>query len=291
VDFPNFAARHRPALVAALQAHASAITVESLQQAALHLLGRGKLYRPLLVLATAEAVSGCSADQHAGLAAAVELIHTFTLIHDDLPCMDDADLRRGLATVHREYGEATAVLAADALHALAFEVLARPQVAVPSEVQLALQFDLAVAVRAVIEGQSLDLQAEGQAASLQQLEEIHRQKTGALLGACCSIGARLGGAEANVAARLRDIGVQLGLAFQIRDDLLSLQSSEAVAGKTLTTDVAKAKATYPALLGIEGAEAALSQLRAEIKDSLNSLALAQPDPLTAMLAAAVDRTH
>jgi geranylgeranyl pyrophosphate synthase len=288
VDFPSFAARHTPVLQHALQTQTGSLTVEPLRSAALHLLGRGKLYRPLLVLATAEAVNGEDPAVFAGIAAATELIHTFTLIHDDLPCMDDAQLRRGVPTVHQAYGEATAVLAGDLLHSLAFESIATAgELAWP---KAAILRELVRAVRLVIEGQSLDLQAEGRQIELIELEGIHRLKTGALLGACCSIGGLLAGAEQGAIDALREVGAGIGQAFQIRDDLLSVQGTEAAVGKSLDTDVAKAKATYPSLLGIGGAEEALASVHATNLARITSLRLRQPVLLTMMAQAAGERS-
>jgi farnesyl diphosphate synthase len=272
-----------------MQRQLDVITTTPLDHAMAHLLGRGKLFRPLLLLATARAVSGDGVAKFCDLATTVELIHTFTLIHDDLPCMDDARLRRGVPAVHIAYDEATAVLAGDALQNWAIHLLCTEPPEISATIRLALVRCATVAIKEVVEGQILDLAGEGQMLALQQLERMHSKKTGALLGACCEMGALLGGADARRAAELGRIGVQIGLAFQIRDDLLSLQSDETTMGKTLETDLAKAKSTYPGLMGIELAENHLVELQRSIDCRLQELDLTQPDVLLEMALAAGQR--
>ena len=217
-------------------------------------LGGGKRLRAALVYATGEALG---ADPHAldAPAAAVELIHAYSLVHDDLPAMDDDDLRRGKPTCHRAFDEATAILAGDALQSLAFQVLADATL-IPAAQRLAMLQELAVAsgARGMAGGQALDLAAEGRRLSLPELEAVHRGKTGALIAASV----RLGGLavlepQAPQLTALGAYGQALGLCFQIRDDILDVEGDTATLGKTAGADVARSKATFPALLGLDGA--------------------------------------
>jgi geranylgeranyl pyrophosphate synthase len=241
-----------------------------------HLAGRGKLFRPLLVLGTYQAVSNKGADTFTAQAAALELIHIFTLIHDDLPALDDAKLRRGLPSVHIAHGEALAVLAGDGLLSLALKEMSASDAELTPSQQAELLEVLTQAVHAVIEGEMLDLQAEGQRLSLSEIEHLHRLKTGALLGACCETGAILAGANTALKPALREYGITLGLAFQIRDDLLSVEGTEEAMGKTLSTDQAKGKSTYARLLGYAGAKAELDKSLARIDALVAGMELRQP---------------
>ncbi len=215
------------------------------------LFAGGKKLRPILALAAAEAGGG-SVESALPAACAVECIHTYSLIHDDLPCMDDDDLRRGRPTSHKVFGEGVAVLAGDALLTIAFEILAQAE-ATPRYKTAALIRELADAAgsRWLIAGQVLDLEGEGKKISREQLKFIHRSKTAALLTASI----RLGAMSANVAeARLQnltDFGQSLGLAFQIIDDILDVTQTTEKLGKTAGKDVAAIKATYPAIFGLE----------------------------------------
>ena len=200
------------------------------------LLAGGKRLRPLLCIAAAEAVSS-DTELVIPAACALEIIHTFSLIHDDLPAMDDDDLRRGLPTCHIKYGEAIAILAGDALQALAFEVA-------PSHALL-----LASACREMCLGQAEDLAAEGQAIMLPQLQRIHAHKTGALLRASVVAGAL--DAPAEQQAALARYGEKIGMAFQIVDDILDVTGDDATLGKPAGSDLKHDKATYPKLVGLD----------------------------------------
>jgi len=217
------------------------------------LLGGGKRLRPILALAACEAVGG--APQRAmGLACAVEMIHNYSLIHDDLPCMDNDDLRHGRATSHRVYGEAMATLAGDGLLTDAFKVLAgSASDGVPSVVLLQTVADLAEAAgsRGMVGGQVIDLQSEGASLSLDELKCLHAGKTGALFLASVTGGARLGGASEPQLANLRHYARALGLAFQVVDDLLDVEATTEQMGKRTHKDGAAGKATFPSLLGID----------------------------------------
>ncbi len=208
------------------------------------LLGGGKRLRPALVLATAGALGGEAPDGSHALrfAAALEMVHTYSLVHDDLPCMDDDDLRRGRPTVHVAFDEATAVLVGDALQSMAFEHLLDP----PDARAAALAALLAASARAMVEGQAQDLAAESRRLGEAEIVELMRCKTGALIGAALGGGAIAATGEAGP---YYDAGVKLGLAFQIADDLLDLTADAATLGKAARKDAAAGKATLSSLLG------------------------------------------
>jgi farnesyl diphosphate synthase len=244
-------------------------------------LGAGKRVRPVLVYAAGRAL-GVAPERLDGPACAVELIHAYSLVHDDLPAMDDDALRRGRPTCHKAFGEATAILAGDALQTLAFGILADDAGdGLASRARLCMIEALATASgsRGMAGGQALDLEAEGQEADLIALENIHIHKTGALIRACV----RLGGLCAEEPAqdrvrRLEHYAACVGLAFQIRDDVLDVEGATEVLGKTQGKDAARAKATYPGLLGLSGAREKAEQLRSEALQSLEPFD-AMADPL------------
>ena len=214
-------------------------------------LSPGKRLRPLLTLTACETVGG---RWRAALpaAAALECVHAFSLVHDDLPCMDDDDYRRGRLTTHRKFGEALGVLAGDALLARAFEELSRLAVqGVPAErvVEASRVLARAAGVNELIAGQALDLAAEGRRVTAPAVREIHAKKTGALISASLEIGGLVGGASAGQRRALRVLGSDLGLAFQIHDDLLDRRSSLKRLGKRAKKDEKRAKATYPRAIG------------------------------------------
>ena len=221
-------------------------------------LNGGKRIRAILVIATGEALRA-DAGRLEPPACAVELIHAYSLVHDDLPAMDDDDLRRGLPTCHRAFDEATAILAGDALHTLAFEILVRAPVpggAPASAGELVRTLADASGSRGMAGGQAVDLESVGRPLTLEQLEDMHLHKTGALIRACVRLGALSAGAnDPEVLARLDDYARCIGLAFQIRDDVLDVESDTTTLGKTRGADVARRKPTYPAILGIEASRA------------------------------------
>lgn len=216
------------------------------------LLSPGKRMRPLLVLA-ANHLCGGDMDAAIPAACAVEMIHTYSLIHDDLPAMDDDDLRRGQPTCHIQFDEATAILAGDALISLAFEVLLR-DTPTPAAVDCARWLAAASGARHLVGGQSDDLLAETLPPNLELLQKIHRRKTGALILVSLLMGARIADATAEQMARIREYGQEIGLAFQIVDDLLDLKGDVATMGKRVGKDDALGKLTYPRLMGIEASE-------------------------------------
>ncbi len=237
-------------------------------------LDGGKRVRPLLVYAAGQAC-GVPDDRLDAPAVAVELIHAYSLIHDDLPAMDDDDLRRGKPTCHRAFDEATAILAGDALQSLAFHVLARGLDGdIPAEQRLAMLDELAVASgsRGMAGGQAMDLQATGGRPNIAELADLHIHKTGALIRASVRLGALCRpGIDEAILQRLDHFARCIGLAFQIRDDILDVEGNAEDLGKRPGVDQALGKATYPALLGLEEARAEADTLYREALDSLEPL--------------------
>jgi farnesyl diphosphate synthase len=232
-------------------------------------LGGGKRVRPLLAYAAGE-VSGADPAVVDAPAAAVELIHAYSLVHDDLPCMDDDALRRGKPTCHVAFGEATALLAGDALQALAFDVLARSALPAPGDACAALA--QAAGIGGMAGGQAIDLESVGLSLALPELETMHRLKTGALIGAAVHLGAMAGrrlssGQDSALAGYAR----AAGLAFQVVDDVLDVEGSSASLGKTAGKDAAHHKPTYVALLGLDKARALAEDLRQQAHDALAPL--------------------
>lgn len=222
----------------------------------------GKRLRPALCLASCEAVGG-DLDSAESPAVALELIHTYSLIHDDLPCMDDDDTRRGKPTNHRVFGEALAVLAGDGLLTSAFSVLADAGPNLSSEARVEMIRILAGAAGAsgMVGGQALDLEAEGsEGVDLPTLQYIHTHKTGALFAACCRMGGVAGGGTREQIGRLGKFGAKIGLAFQIVDDLLDVTGVAEKLGKATGKDLGRGKATYPGILGVEESRRRVEEL-------------------------------
>jgi farnesyl diphosphate synthase len=251
-------------------------------------LGGGKRLRPLLVYA-AGAATGADEALLDAPAAAVELIHAFSLVHDDLPAMDDDALRRGRPTVHVAFDEATAILAGDALQSLAFGVLAGAPVDASLRVAWLASLADATGATGMCGGQALDMAATGQQLAQVELERLHALKTGALIRACVQMGAQAGGADAATLARLDEYASALGLAFQIRDDLLDIEGDSAQLGKTAGKDQAQDKSTYPSLLGMDGARAELARQSRRMDDALAGLP--EADALRQLGRFAADRSH
>ena len=233
----------------------------------------GKRVRPLLVYAGCQALDG-DLQQADGAACAVELIHAYSLVHDDLPAMDDDDLRRGQPTTHKAFDEACAILAGDALQALAFEALSQP-FGNPADPALRLELltDLARAGGAagMVGGQAIDLESVGQRLDQQALETMHRHKTGALIEASVRLGALASGkADAQRLVALQSYARAIGLAFQVQDDILDVESDTTTLGKTQGKDQAHDKPTYPALLGLPAAKAYALELRDQAHAALAS---------------------
>jgi geranylgeranyl diphosphate synthase type II len=233
------------------------------------LLGGGKRLRPILAMAACEAVGG-RAEVALAFGCAIEMIHTYAMIHDDLPCMDDDDLRRGRPTNHKVYGEAIATLAGDALLTDAFRVLARSADGADASVVLETIAELAEAAGSagMVAGQAIDLLGEGKPIDAAQLEYLHNMKTGALFVAAVRAGARLGGASPTQFAALTDYARALGLAFQVVDDLLDVESSTEQMGKRTQKDGAHGKATYPAIVGVERSRELARRLERQALEAL-----------------------
>jgi len=224
----------------------------------------GKRLRPVLCLAAAEACGGSWEDAMPA-ACAVELMHTYSLVHDDLPCMDDDDLRRGRPTCHKVYGEGMAVLCGDALLTESFAVLAKSKSRVA---EMIAELASTGGSRKLIGGQVLDLEGEGKSLSLEELIRIHEAKTAALLTTSIRLGAMSAGADETKIAALTQFGHALGLAFQVIDDILDVTQTTETLGKTAGKDAAVAKATYPALMGLEESRAEAARLTEEALEAL-----------------------
>ena len=211
----------------------------------------GKRLRPILALAAYEYCGGNLEGDDLPIhcaAAALELVHTYSLIHDDLPCMDDDELRRGMPTCHIKFGEAVAVLAGDALHDVAFGLLARGR-----STEAVEELALAIGTEGMLAGQMADVEAEGREVSREEIINIHRRKTGALIRCSVRVGAILAGADEELLKRLTIFGEKIGLAFQIIDDILDIEGDQSLLGKKVGADSKMEKATYPGVVGIDQA--------------------------------------
>jgi geranylgeranyl pyrophosphate synthase len=245
------------------------------------LLSAGKRLRPVLVLASYEAVGGGNSSSGiTELAAAVEVVHAYSLVHDDLPCMDNDDLRRGRPTTHRAFDVRTATEAGYHMVALAARVLAAGlkalQLTAERRRAIALELFRAAGAGGMIGGQALDLAAEGRRVPLPELEEIHRRKTGALIAAACVVGGLAAGAPPAVCEALRGYGADVGFAFQICDDVLDATSTSDQLGKTAGRDAELAKSTFVALVGVGAARAEAERLAARAVDRLRRAGLVSP---------------
>ncbi|HNE70821.1 MAG TPA: polyprenyl synthetase family protein [Giesbergeria sp.] len=265
-------------------------------------LDGGKRLRPLLVLAARQAVAVADGEVSASAgfdeaalraACAVELIHAYSLVHDDMPCMDNDVLRRGKPTVHVQFGQAQALLAGDALQALAFELLAPEGAAVPEPVQARLCRLLARAAGAqgMAGGQAIDLAHVGCGMTEDALRHMHRLKTGALLQASVLMGAHCGNAAPAALQALADYGAALGLAFQVVDDILDVTQDSATLGKTAGKDAEQGKPTYVSLLGLERAQAYARELLVQAQAALDAAALPDTRALAALAQMVVNRSH
>ncbi|WP_411705427.1 (2E,6E)-farnesyl diphosphate synthase [Edaphovirga cremea] len=278
IDFPDMLRVHQQRVDGALTGYLDTLPFNETQlvSAMRHgaLLG-GKRLRPYLVYATGE-MFGVSLDNLDAPAAAVECIHAYSLIHDDLPAMDDDDLRRGQPTCHIKFGEASAILAGDALQTLAFSIIAdapMPDVAMKDRLSMISELATASGVFGMCGGQALDLAAEGKPISLAQLEQLHRHKTGALIRAAVRLGAFAAGDNGRKALPLLDRYAEaIGLAFQVQDDILDVIGDTATIGKRQGADQQHGKSTYPALLGLDSAQAKAWDLYQEALAALTLLA-------------------
>ena len=253
----------------------------------------GKRVRPLLAYASCEALGGSMAQADAA-ASAVELIHAYSLVHDDLPAMDDDDLRRGQPTCHIAFDEATAILAGDALQALAFELLsdaARNPLSAELRLQMTLELARAAGPAGMVGGQAIDLAAVGHKLDQAALEQMHRHKTGALIVASVRLGALASAqADSRALAALTRYAEAIGLAFQVQDDILDIESDTATLGKQQGADIARDKPTYPALLGLVAAKAYARELEAQALRALADFDQ-RAEPLRALARYIVSRQH
>ena len=256
-------------------------------------LDGGKRLRPLLVLAAAESAGHAVGTAALRAACAVELIHAYSLVHDDLPCMDNDVLRRGKPTVHVQFGEAQALLAGDALQAFAFELLTPDDERIPAAVQAHLCRQLAHAAGSagMAGGQAIDLASVGLSLTEDQLRQMHRLKTGALLEGSVMMGATCAGAQATARAALQNYGAAVGLAFQVVDDILDVTADSVTLGKTAGKDAASDKPTYVSLLGLERAQQYASQLLEQAHAALADSGLPDVRALAALADMVVRRSH
>ena len=262
----------KPAVISFLREFASShITDSRLRAASLHLLGLGKLVRPAAVIASAQAFSpDITLDACLHTATAMEFIHTFTLIHDDLPEMDDAKLRRGVPAVHIAFGADIALLAGDGLFNLALAAIAEDPHLTP-ELRMRLIREIITAVSRVIEGQTRELALSGKTATLAEIEDVERLKTGELFSCALVCGALLGGASEDDVEAVRNFALLLGHSFQIKDDLLSATGDNATVGKSLEQDVALERPTIVRLLGVDGALRRYEEINAATLAALDDL--------------------
>lgn len=254
-------------------------------------LDGGKRLRPLLVMAAAHAVNGpCGAALRA--ACAVELIHAYSLVHDDMPCMDNDVMRRGKPTTHVAFGEAQAMLAGDAMQALAFEVLTPDEGIAPAlQARLCALLARSAGYDGMAGGQAIDLASIGKRLDERTLRDMHRRKTGVLLQASVMMGAACGPASAKATQALSDYGAALGLAFQVVDDILDVTQDSTVLGKTAGKDQDANKPTYVSVLGLDAARALAQQLRADAKAALAASGLADVSHLSLLADSVVERDN
>ena len=258
----------------------------------------GKRLRPMLAMESARMIAGTLPAGAVDVGAAIEMLHTYSLIHDDLPALDNDDLRRGKPTCHVVYGEATAILAGDALQTLAYETLAKLPGDAAAKIEIVKEIAIATGTGVgteglapgMIGGQVMDIEGEGQTPTAELVEAIHRAKTGALITVSIVAGGLIGGATADEVAHLRRFGQRAGLAFQIVDDILDETQSSERLGKTAGKDTATAKATWPAVFGIDASRKTAAEL---LRDALAELDRfgERAEPLKAVARALVERTH
>ena len=246
-------------------------SLQRLSEASIYsLLNGGKRVRATLVYATAKALGQANKAGLDEIASAIEMIHAYSLVHDDLPAMDDDDLRRGKPTCHIAFDEATAILVGDALQARAFEILTRlPSASADTKLALIMQLSAAAGPRGMVGGQAIDLAAVNQQLDLAALKTMHQLKTGALIRVAISMSALFCGADSQQIALLDCYGKAIGLSFQVQDDIIDIESNTETLGKTQGADQALNKPTFPSLLGISGAKQLAQDLHTEALQALN----------------------
>lgn len=256
------------------------------------LFNGGKRVRPTLAYASALAINPRIAEREADLlnrvACALESLHSYSLVHDDLPAMDDDDLRRGMPTCHIAFNEATAILAGDALQTFAFELLSEAKADAEIQLRLVQQLAQASGVRGMVLGQAIDLAAVDRHIDISELENMHRHKTGALIRASVSMGATAVGATATQLVALDKYAAAIGLAFQVQDDILDVVADTEILGKQQGADIARNKPTYVALLGLDGARAKAQELHQQALAALREFD-ANADHLRALSAYIIER--
>jgi geranylgeranyl diphosphate synthase type II len=255
------------------------------------LFAGGKRLRPILCLAAAEACRG-SIDEALPLACALECIHTYSLVHDDLPSMDNDDFRRGRPTCHKVFGEGIAVLAGDALLTIAFEIVSKAKPAPRYDISILLR-EIAVAAgsQKLIAGQVADLEAEGKNVKRDQLQFIHENKTAAILKSSVRLGAMSANADARKLSAITQFGQRLGLAFQIIDDILDVTQTSEILGKSAGKDVEAKKATYPAVIGLEKSRAEARRLTRQAHNALSVFTSSDAEPLHALANYLLEREY
>jgi geranylgeranyl diphosphate synthase type II len=260
-DFADFHEQHLPLIEKEMAAFINEYTTNDLLKEAMlySIQAGGKRFRPLLIMAVLDSFNKQAEVADYQVGAALEMVHTYSLIHDDLPAMDDDDLRRGKPTNHKVYGEAQAILAGDGLLTAAFQLLSLSRLQADQKILLIQLLSKAAGTQGMVAGQAGDLQGEERSLSLEELVEVHEKKTGALIEFALLAGGILAQQPEVIVELLGTFAKHLGLAFQIKDDLLDATSSEAVLGKQVGRDAALHKSTYPALLGLTGAKAALEE--------------------------------
>lgn len=252
-------------------------------------LGPGKRLRPALCLAACEC-TGAEPSLALDAACGIEMIHVFSLIHDDLPAVDNDDLRRGRPSCHKMFDEALAILAGDALFALGFQCVARTEGPPGAVVRCLKLLAEASGSNGLVGGEVLDIEAEGRRVSSEELETIHLRKTGALIAASCAIGGLIGGADHVVEGALHSFGRSIGLAFQIMDDVLNVQGDAESMGKASGSDLARNKATYPAIHGLDRSRQMAEELVASGIDQLK-LRIPKSDDLCSLARYAIERVN
>lgn len=271
MNFAEFSKNNLENFNTYLLSHIEAYSGTSLEEAMNYSLdANGKRLRPLLLLAVLESFQ-LAVKKGYSAASALEMVHTYSLIHDDLPAMDDDNLRRGKPTNHIQFNEATAILAGDALLTLAFEVLTKSDL--PSDVQIELVKLLAQTsgYEGMVGGQQADIDGEESDLKLEHIESIHLRKTGALIE-MATVGAGLiAGKSEDILQKLAELAKEIGIAYQIRDDILDVVGNKEVLGKEVATDAALGKSTYPSLLGLDGAFTALNEHLSEAEDILHAI--------------------
>ncbi len=234
------------------------------------LLNGGKRVRPMLAYASGE-LFDIAPEQISPAAVAIEMIHAYSLVHDDLPAMDDDDLRRGQPTCHKQFDEATAILAGDALQTYAFNTLSNADTSAKVRLQWVQQLAEASGASGMVGGQMIDLEAEHQTLNIDALRTMHRKKTGALIRASVLMGATPAQPDAKAAEQLHTFADSIGLAFQVQDDILDVEGDSAVIGKPQGSDLEQGKSTFVSLFGIDGAKQQLQQLHQQAMESLSAL--------------------